>query len=260
MKIFPLLLLLVFSLSAYGGITASVYLKNGRELEVSELDADSSGNLTFVLDGEKYLLPERMWDYVKMPKPELVETADKMLANKQYREAADVFKVLAEKYKYQGWHMYCLMKSAEALQHLNQPLELLPLLESAVAQKPRGSETEIEARVNMNFMLAELYMKLGKISKAEALFDEVTGADDDILAAKSYNAKGDILRRRGEKQRALLVYMRPVIMFSHGVKSREYSLAQVVQLLRENKDERQSIYLEMLKNEYPDSEHIKKFN
>ncbi|MBN2641148.1 MAG: hypothetical protein JXR78_05825 [Victivallales bacterium] len=259
MKIFPLLSLLVFSLSIYGGgVTASVYLKNGRELEVSELAADSSGNLTFILDGDKYLLPERMWDYVKMPKPGLVESADKMLADKHYREAADVFKVLAEKYKYQGWHTYCQLKRAEALQKINQPSELISLLESAVAEKPRGSEMEINARINMCFMLAEFYVQTGKISEAEALFDEVIGADDDILAAKSYNAKGDILLQRGDDQGAILAYMRPVIMFPHGVKSREYSLAQIVQLLGKNNDKRQSIYLEMLKNEYPDSEHIKK--
>ncbi len=256
------LLILVFGLSTTlsAAAEATIHMRGGDIMKVQSLTSDSKGNLSFILKGTQYIMPVRMVDFASIPMPKDIIKADKLLAGKKYSEAAETFKLLSLKYRYLGWFMYCSSERVKALREIKGS-DYIDVLKAMSTQEVEGPQSEINSWLEMCLALAEYYSTdKDKQKKTDELIDKVINGSDGSLAARAFNLRGDMLVKADLERKALLMYMRPLVIFSHSVKNREYSYYRVIGILRNMHDKRAEKFYKDLKKEYPESEYLKKLS
>jgi predicted negative regulator of RcsB-dependent stress response len=182
---------------------------------------------------------------------EIVDAEKKAKAGK-YDEALAAFAKLANsKYKHLGYDLDCLYWQAFCLDKLNKKDEAVNLL-----KKVEGYQLHDKAKTGIFFnckkLLANIYIDQNKFDNAYPVLTELGESDDPNLAAYSFNARGEILKKQGKKKDAILLYMRTALIFPPKNSERPESLINIATLLKEMNDARAAKFEEILKKDYPD--------
>lgn len=108
---------------------------------------------------------------------------------------------------------------------------------------------------------AESLAATKKFSDAEAVVRQVieqANPEDATIQAQAYNTLGDCLRVAGRPKDALRAYLRTDILYSSAKDEHARALANIVELWNELKqNERAATVLEQLRQQYPQSPHVR---
>jgi len=222
-----------------------------RDLQVDEIKALPSGDLEYVSGPSKIKskIQKGKYKWAWIPKPKEVSDADADLKGGKLQAAADKYKKAFEAYKILGWDVYCAAKEAECLAGLNQKPEAIKRLVEFKSYKPANPKLDDDL-MDAFKLLAVLYIETGDDASASPLLDEMGKSKDEDIAAFSFNKKGDIFNKQGNKKDAVLLYLQTALLFPKS-SARPEALLKTANILAEMKDPRGAKFAEMLKSEYP---------
>ncbi|MEI6218765.1 MAG: hypothetical protein WCP86_07680 [bacterium] len=215
---------------------------------------ESSSSFAIVkMDGSTLQLEKSLVDKIDMDKPAKYALAEEQISGKQYDAAIQSLDSVMTEYQKQGWDVDAACRIAELyLTKKNDPRRAAQALEKAVAGVPKS---EITAQTQMMLWTCQLAQGADKTpALRKELDDAITGGQRD-LAAAAYVVRGGLNRLAGQRESAVLDYLRVVIMFDNVKSVQPEALFRASQMLDEMKDPggRGDVLRRKLLELYPDS-------
>lgn len=247
------------SLSAISLSAAEILIekREGAPIKAEYVGSDANGDITY--KEEKFTIKIKANDYkfARIAKiPDDITAADKKFADQKYQDALTDYKNLYNLFRYVGYDVYCILRESACLDKLGKKEEALARLKTLDTYQSPDPQKKADLS-EVKKLQATLLIDLGKFDDANKALSELGNSDDDNLAAFSFNARGDILMKQGNKKEAVLKYMIPALIFNTQNKERPRALCQVANILKELNDNRSTKFSDMLKKDYPDSPFIK---
>ncbi len=231
-------------------------LPDGKDMTADSIEADDSGNLTYKTGSIQSKIRKGQYEYAWIPKPKELNDADKLLADKKFKEAQSAFGSAYKKYQFLGWDIYALTGEAKAIMSQGDKKAAIEKLKAIKDLKVSNPKQENDL-LNGFKVLAGLYIETADYKSAEPILDDMSKSGNDVLAAFAFNAKGDMLQKQGHKKDAVIAYMQTALIFDKSNPERPEALFKAAKLLDEMGDKRSVKFAEKLKTEYPDNSFAK---
>lgn len=235
-------------------LSGTIYKKDGKQVKADVIiDVDSSGTITYKEGNFTSKLKTGEYTIVHLSKtPQEIADAEKKVKDEKYEDAIEDFKKLyTSKYKFLGYDMTCLYWEAFCLDKLNKKGEAIEVLKKFDELEAHDKKQESEF-FNAKRLLAGIYIDQNKFDSAYPVLTQLGNTEDDNLAAYSFNARGEILKKQDKKKDAVLMFMRTALLFPKKNTERAESLVNIANLLKEMNDNRGSKFAELLKKDYPE--------
>jgi tetratricopeptide (TPR) repeat protein len=250
-------LIVIFALTTLSFVKADVICKkNGKKQTVKKLTADAKGTIQYSAGKFKMKLKksEYLWAWVKNPKD--IKALNKKFKKKQYKDVVTGYEKAAVKYKYLGWDVFCLYKQAYALNKLGNTSKAISILKPLYSKKIKNPKKE-KVLMQAFVLLADIYIKTNQEASATPILARLAQAKNNDLVAESYIKRGDILRKQGKREDAVLAYL---TVGNNAVKSKlaPVGLRKAANTLKELNDTRADKYIKKLKTNYAKSKEIGK--
>lgn len=233
-----------------------VVSNSGKKTFFSKITQDSSGNLIVKSGNVSRKIKYGTYKYARVPLPSLVRKAAKALRYKKYDTAVSLFKKAYGEYRFLGWDAFCVYGSAQADMEMGKKKQAI---DGLLRLKGAPSDPEkMPFYIKAKRLLAQLYVDEAQFDKAKVVLKELGACNDDAVAAFSNNLLAEILMKQGKRKDATLMYLRTALLFSKkNTKERPEALANVVKILKEDKNNKYKIFEKKLKEDYPSSKYIK---
>ena len=251
-------LLTVLSVSMFGTSKKPYVIKrDGSRISADEITCDKRGNIVIIKGKIKRKLSRRDYKYAWIPRPTPIKKAYAKLKAKDYKTAASEFKQLYEKYKYVGWDVFCALAGAQAMSKSGDKSGAISMLTQI--SKPPANPSLASIYMQSRKLLARLYYETGSFSEALNIINkQLYKSGSDSIVAYANNLYGDILLKQGKTKDAKLMYMRTALLFDNSnKKERPEALVKVINILRQEKNNKALEFEKMLKNGYPGSSYLK---
>lgn len=256
MKLRPgLALTLAVGLSALGGERAAagnkVFLSNGREIAAKSVQWRAGAQEYRVETPEGTIMPfaKTQIDHLEIDKPAEYEAAARAVAAGQFDTAIPLLDALVAQYAMLVWDNEARRLLALAHMGRNDPQKAARTLEDYFAAIPRGRVPSDVQLLYWNALLAA-----GRAAPLKKDLDEVVATGPRELAAAAQVMRGNLARQAGQKEAALLDYLRVVILFENVKAVQPEALFRAAELLEELRDARAETFRRTLMKEYRDSE------
>ncbi len=235
---------------------AFVVTKNNKKLPADLISIDSRGVLTMKEGNVTKKLNPEDYKYARVPMPSEVKKAALEMKDKKFASAATAFQKLYDKYKDLGWGPFCAYMGAKALKAEGKKSGAISRL--AVLTKIPEDPASVDTFFKAQKMLASLYAESSDFSNAERILTILLQSSDNSIAPFSNNLKGDILLKRGQRKDGILMYLRSATLYDKtNKKERPEALVKIIQMLREDKNNKALEFEKMLKEDYPGSKYLK---
>jgi tetratricopeptide (TPR) repeat protein len=246
-------LLWVLAFNVLAADSGYIILKSGKKLISSDISSDKNGNVFFLSDDGKLVIPVDMVDYVIVKKPSAILEAEQLFQKKQYDNAATSYGVLAKKYRFLGWYACALAGQVEALHQQNKNSEAEEIIKPLLSYKPGFIEREQPFMLKTYRVYAEILLKEKRYEALLTILYRLKRGSDGELSAWAFNIAGQQLLRQKKYREAAREFIQPVLLYDNKNRQRRKSLRLLVTSLAEFDKKLSNFYLKRLKKEYNDS-------
>ena len=232
-----------------------VMKKGNRKAVYDKITADSRGVLLVQKGKIKTKINPKDYIYAHIPMPSDVKSAFTELKKKNYVSAADKLKNMYSKYKYLGWGDFCIYMAGQGYDIAGKKSDAIDVLERLM--EPPADPQSLAHYYGAKKILAKLYVETGKYDKAKRVIRELSGANNDEIAAACNNLLGDILLKEGKTKDAKLMYMRTALLYdSKNRKERPEALVKIIKILKSEKNNKALEFKKILETDYPGSKYL----
>lgn len=234
-----------------------VRLTNGKVLQVRSVQwrASEQAYRVEMMDGAVLPLPKVQVAGLSIKKPAEYDKAVAMLAAKQYASAIPILEDIISKYTMLNWDNQARVQLAKAYLAQPDPKKAASVLEGYMATVPKS---EVPADLIQVYWTALLQSNQGVALKKE--LDAVVAGGTREMVATALLMRGNVNRESGQKEVALLDYLRVVILFENVKASQPEALFKAAEILDELRDPRADELRKKLVQEYKDSEYAAKLS
>lgn len=233
-----------------------VQLENGNRIQAKEILWRESEQLYRVttIDEVVMPIPKAQVARLDIAKPPELDKAVAMIATKP-AGAIPILEDIVVKYRMKVWDNEALKLLAQIHMAANEPKKAADCLENFMKSV---SKADVPAEVMM------LYWKslqgAGRAAVLKKELDDVVAAGSREMAAAAMVMRGNINREAGQKEAAVLDYLRVVILFENVRSMQPEALFKAAEILDELRDARADELKKKLTQEYKDSEYAAKLS
>ena len=234
-----------------------VQLTNGKKLQVRDIkwrESEQSYRVE-LMDGAVLPLPKAQVAGLSIRKPADYDKVIAMLAAKQYAAAIPLLEDIIIKYKMLDWDNQARVQLANAYLAQNDAKKAVNVLEAYMSSVPKEG---IPAALIRVYWAALLQSNQGAALKKE--LDSVVAGGTRPMVAAAMIMRGNVNRESGQKEVALLDYLRVVILFENIREIQPEALFKAAEILDELRDPRAEEMKKKLVQEYKDSEYAAKLS
>lgn len=228
-----------------------VVTKQGKKIQYDKISSDAKGKLTLKSNkGISQVMKPGTYQFAWIPRPTAITSALKKLRGKKYADAAKAFDKCYSTYRHVGYDVDCIFYSAWALNKLGKKAEAIAKINKLTSRPkdPNKMKKYMEAKK----LLADLYIDESKFGPAEGVLKELSGASDPAISAWANIKAGDILKKKGKRKDALLMYMRTALLYDKkNKKERPEALKKIIEILKEDKNNKYLEFEKISKTDYP---------
>ncbi len=228
-----------------------VFLTNGRQMVAKAVQwrAGAQEYRVELPDGTVLPIPKAQVDRLEIDKPAAYDKAAQAIASKQYDVAIPVLDGLVTEYAMRVWDNEARRLLAVAYMGKNEAKKAASALDDYFANVPKA---QVPADVQLLYWNALLGADRASTLKKD--LDEVVASGSREMAAAAQVMRGNMNRQAGQKETALLDYLRVVILFENVKAVQPEALFKAAELLEELRDARAEQLRKKLVQEYKDSE------
>jgi len=205
-------------------------------------------------DGTQIPIPKAQVASLEIDKPAEFDKAAQMIAAKQFDAAIPVLEDIIAKYKMLVWDNRARELLAQA-QLTKDPKKAVATLEEIFATLPKA---QASSEVHLLYWIALL--AAGREATLKKDLDEVVATGPREMAAIAQVMRGNVNRAAGQKEAALLDYLRTVVLFDQVKSVQPEALFRAAEMLDELRDPRAEDVRKKLVQEYKDSEYASKLS
>lgn len=234
-----------------------VQLTNGKRFQVRSIRWIESEQKYRVemMDGSVLPLPKAQVQGLAIAKPTDYDKVVAMLAAKQYTAAIPILEDIIIKYKMLNWDNQARTLLAKTYLALPDPKKAAGVLDGYMASVPK---LEVPAELIQVYWTALLQSNQGGALKKE--LDSVVATGARPMVATAMVMRGNMNRESGQKEVALLDYLRVVILFENIREVQPEALYKAAEILEELRDPRADELRKKLVQEYKDSDYAAKLS
>jgi len=228
-----------------------VYLAKGGEpirAKTIEWREGSQEYRVTTLDGTILPLPKAQVERLEIDKPPEFDKAAQMIGAKQFDAAIPVLNELVTKYRMLVWDNRARELLARAHLAKNEPKKAVATLEDMFVSLPKA-----QAPLEIHTLYWQALLAAGSPGLRKEL-DEAVASGSREMAAAAQIMRGDMNRAAGQKEAALLDYLRTAILFEQVKSVQPEALFKAAEMLDELRDRRAEELRKKLLQEYPGSE------
>lgn len=233
----------------------SILLTNGRRLAARSIQW-REGEKAYRVEtpeGAISTIPKAQVQKVDVRKPADWDKAAGMMAAKQYAAAVPLLDGIATSYRMLGWDGEARRLLANAYLGLKEPKKAADALESYMEQMPKA---EIPMELTQTYW--NVLLQAGRGASLKKDLDDVIASGPRPMVAAAMMMRGNMSREGGQKEPALLDYLRVVILFDNIRELQPEALFKAAEILDELRDPRADELRKKLVQEYKDSEYAAK--
>lgn len=234
-----------------------VFLANGRELAAKKVEWRAGAQEYRVTTPDDTVLPfpKAQVDHLEIDKPAEYDKASQALAAKQPDVAIPILDELVTKYAMLVWDNEARKLLAVAYMAKNEPKKAASALDDYFANVPKA---QVPADVQLLYWNALL--AADRASSLKKDLDEVVATGTREMAAAAQVMRGNMNKQAGQKELALLDYLRVVVLFENVKSVQPEALYRAAEMLDELRDARAEVLRKRLVQEYRDSEWAAKLS
>lgn len=227
-----------------------VHLTNGKSMQVQSLQwRESSQEYRLTMpDGTVLPLRKNQIERLEVDKPAEFDKASQMVDGKQYAQAIPILEAMISEYAMRVWDNQARYLLAQAYMGMNNSKKAAQVLDDYVAQV---SKAQLPAEVILFYWNVLLSADRGASLKKE--LDDVIATGSREMVAAAQIMRGNLSRQAGQKDAALLDYLRVILLFESVKTVQPEALFRAAELLDEMRDPRAEGLRKKLVTEYKDS-------
>lgn len=206
-----------------------------------------------MLDGSTFMLQKGLVDKIEMDKPQKFALAESQLRNQQYDAAIMSLEGVIAEYQKLGWDMDAASRVADVYLRIKKdPKKASIALEKVIRGLPKS---EISAETQLMYWSSLLAQGTGSAGTLKKELDEAIASGQRDLVAAAYVARGTLNHVNGQREAAVLDYLRVIVLFENVKGVQPEALYRAAQVLDELKDRgsRGDLLRKKLIDQYPDS-------
>ena len=237
------------------GAVDKVTLTNGKVIEARFIQWRESeqGYKVETMEGPIIPVPKAQVESLDIARPADLDKAIAMVAAKQYAQAVPILDEVVTKYKMLVWDNEGRKVQAQAYLALNDPKKAADALEGYLA-----SMSKEDIPLDSLSLYWSALLRAGRTATLKKALDEAVLSNVREMAAAATLMRGNMSREAGQKEAALLDYLRVVILFDEVKQVQPEALFKGAEVLDELRDPRASALKNKLVHEYKDSEFTTK--
>ncbi len=234
-----------------------VQLTNGKKVQVRSIRWVESEQAYRVetMEGSMLPLPKAQVQGLSISKPAEYDKAVGLLATKQYAAAIPMLEEIITKYKMLTWDNKARVLLAKAYLAQSEPKKAVSVLEGYMSSV---SKAEVPPELIQTYWTALLQSNQNEALKKE--LDSVVATGTRQMVATAMVMRGNMNRDAGQKEVALLDYLRVVILFENIKEAQPEALYKAAEILEELRDPRADELRKKLVQEYKDSDYAAKLS
>ncbi|MCF6175431.1 MAG: hypothetical protein L3J71_06670 [Victivallaceae bacterium] len=252
-KFIAILFLWMLISAGFAADAGYIMLKSGKKLLSAEISSDSSGNIFYLSDDGKLVIPKDMVDYVIIKKPAAFLEVEQLFKQEKYDDAAVRYAGLAKKYRFLGWYACALGGQIAALHRQEKNSEAEKIIKPLLSYKSGCIEHERPFLLNIYRIYAEILLYEQRYDAIVPVIYRLKRGGDSELSAWAFNVSGKQLLRQKQYREAAREFIQPVLLYDRKNRHRRESLQFLVISLAEFDKKLSNFYLNRLKKEYNDS-------
>ncbi len=236
-----------------------IYLSNGgKPIQAQDIQWRESDQTYRVTTPDGLMLPisKAQVERLEIAKPPTLGQAEAMVAAKQYAAAIPILEDIVAKYKMKVWDNEARKMLAQAFMTMNDPKKAASVLEGYMSSVVKS---EIPAELIMLYWKA-LMASGGRGATLKKELDDVVATGTRSMAAAAMVMRANMNREAGQKETAVLDYLRVVILFENVKGVQPEALFKAAEMLEEMRDPRADDLKKKLVQEYKDSEYAAKLS
>ena len=236
-----------------------IHLANGgKPIQAQDIqwrESDQTYRVT-TPDGLMLPIPKAQVERLEIAKPPTLGQAEAMVAAKQYAAAIPILEDIVAKYKMKVWDNEARKMLAQSFMTLNDPKKAASTLEGYMSSM---AKSEIPAELIILYWKA-LMASGGRGATLKKELDDVVATGTRPMAAAAMVMRANMNREAGQKETAVLDYLRVVILFENVKGVQPEALFKAAEMLEEMRDPRADDLKKKLVQEYKDSEYAAKLS
>ncbi|MEI6970886.1 MAG: hypothetical protein WCL44_05150 [bacterium] len=212
-----------------------------------------NGFTIMLADGSSQMIPKAVIESIDMEKPQKLILAESQLRSQQYDAAIMALESVMAEYQRLGWDMIAAERVADVYTRVKKdPRKAVAALEKVLRDVPKA---DISAGTQLAYWNTLLAQGRGSDAILKKELDESIALGQRDLVAAAYVARGGLNQANGQREAALLDYLRVVILFENVKNIQPEALYRASSVLDEMKDKggRGDILRRKLLELYPDS-------
>ena len=243
-----------FLIHSATAIPAKVLLINNKWLKTELIDSDKEGNLRVKIDKKEQILRRKDFVRVAMTIPSKLLKAEKLLENKQIRQASELADGLTDKYNFPPLGLRIKLLQARIKNSQEDYEKVISILspQLTIKKKKTAPEVEAELRAESFLLLGNAYRKLSREDDAEKAYRKSFEQAVPKYSAQANLISGKMMLAKDDYNKALQCFLENVTIFDKKIPERRESLEEIIKIYKKLKDKSYKTFEEMLKKEYPE--------
>lgn len=232
------------------GLVQGAYLEllDGKRIEGSAVRVNAGGDYVIKTSAGDRTFPAKQVSEAVADKPAEYDKAMSLVKGEKYDEAISVLEGIARKNRKVGWD-----------DQANKVLAQI-FLEQNEGDKAYDSFRKMSPKFRMRPDVRPLYWKTllatDNITDLEKDLDAaIKNGADRGAAARAQTMRGDVKMKRNQVEKAVLDYLRTVILFEAEKDAQPEALFKAASALQQLRDNKADDLFEKLKKEYPSSSY-----
>lgn len=241
---------------AFGGFAADsgyIFLKSGKKLNSSDITADKKGNIFYLSDDGKLVIPQDIVNYAIVKKPLALLEADELFKQRKYVDASTRYAAVAQKYRFLGWYACALAKQGAALQQQGKKSAVKTLIKPLLSYKSSCFEHEEPFLLKAYHVYAEVLLDEQRYEAMIPVIYRLKRGSDGELSTWAFNVTGQRFLDQKKYREAAREFIQPVLLYDRKNGQRRKSLQLLIDCLAKFDKKLSIFYLNRLKKEYNDS-------
>lgn len=234
-----------------------IRLTNGKTIQAKDIQWRESEKAYRVTtpDGVTMPVPRAQVERLEIARPATFAQAESLVAGKQFGQAIPILDDIVTKYRMKVWDNEARKLLAQCHMAMNDPKKAAAVLDDYMASVPKA---DLDPATTLMYWRTLLAAGRGATLKKE--LDEVVAAGSRPMAAAAMVMRGNMNREAGQKEAAVIDYLRVVILFENVKAVQPEALFKAAELLEEMRDARADELRKKLIQEYRDSEYAAKLS
>jgi hypothetical protein len=228
---------------------------NGKVIEARSIQwrASEQAYKVETMEGPIIPVPKAQVENLEIDKPADFDKAAGLIAAKQFAQAVPMLDEIVTKYNMLVWDNEARKLQTQAYLAMNEPKKAADAMDGYMANMPK-EEIPLDT-VTLYWMTL---LRAGKTATLKKALDESVVSPSVETAAAATLMRGNMSREAGQKEAALLDYLRAALLFDGVRPVQAEGLYRAAEILDELRDPRADVIKKKLVQEHKDSEFAAK--